>query len=108
MSFVRDHGVRFTAPRRKVLKDPRSFVKKKKEKKNEDFLAARARDTREREKEGKRARGEKEQENPLPRRRGNCRGDRRGFTVFLSNSRSKVSARVWFVCVYMCHHPRER
>lgn len=23
-------------------------------------------------------------------------------------SRSKVSARVWFVCVYMCHHPRER
>lgn len=66
MSFVQDHGVRFTVPRRKVLKDPRSFVKKKKEKKNEDFLAARARDTREREKEGKRARGEKRARKPPP------------------------------------------
>lgn len=66
MSFVRDHGVRFTVPRRKVLKDPRSFVKKRKKKKNEDFLAARARDTREREKEGKRARGEKRARKPPP------------------------------------------
>lgn len=108
MSFVRDHGVRFTVPRRKVLKDPRSFVKKKKKKKTKIFWP-RELETRVSGRKRERERGgKKEQENPLPRRRGNCRGDRRGFTVFLSNSRSKVSARVWFVCVYMCHHPRER
>lgn len=71
---------------------------------HKDFLAATARGTREREKErgGKKKRARNPFPPPLPRRRENCREDRRGFTVFLSNSRSKVSARVWFVCVHTC------